>query len=238
VVGDCVEPGRQLLMVGFERAVRGQLDESLAPRGHRLTAAGDGPKALRLVSHRRFDALLVSHPVAGAPTSRFLHDVREPDSACRTSPLVLVTPERQRRDAESYLGRGATRVLALEQVQQALADVLDPLFRVAPRAALRVPIRVEVLGQAFPRRVFCETVNVSTTGMLLRVPHTLPSATELRFELFIPGLSAPLRGEARVVRRTEQRCEPYPGIGVRFLSFVGSDLEILSARLRTEPRQR
>jgi CheY-like chemotaxis protein len=232
VVGDSVETGRKLLMVGFERAVRGRLDESLAPLGHRLTAAGDGPKALRLSSRRRFDALLVSHPVAGAPTSRFLHDVRDPESACRTSPLVLVTPERDRRDAEAYLGRGATRVLALEQVPQAVPDLLGPLFQVAPRAALRVPIRVEVLGQAFPRRVFCETVNVSTTGMLLRVPHTLPCATELRFEMFIPGLAQPLRGEARVVRRTEQRCEPYPGIAVRFLAFAGSDEDVLAAQLR------
>ncbi len=237
-VGGRAETGRRLLMVGFERAVRGRVDESLAPLGHRLTAAGDGPRALRLVSRHRFDALLVSHPLVGAPTSRFLHDVRDPESACRTSPLVLVTPERNRRDAETFLGRGATRVLALEQVPQSLPDVLAPLLEVAPRCALRVPVRVEVVGQAFPRRVFCETLNVSATGMLLRVPHTLPCASELRFELFIPGLSRPLQGEGRVVRRTEQRREPYPGIAVSFLSFAGCDFELLSARLRGEPRQR
>ncbi len=238
MVGDRVENGRTLLMVGFERTVRGRVGESLAPLGHRLSAAGDGPRALRLTSRRRFDALLVSHPLAGAPTSRFLHDVRDPESACRTSPLVLVAPETHRRDAETYLGRGATRVLALEQVADALPEVLPPLLEVARRASLKVPIRVEVLGQAFPRRVFCETVNVSTSGMLLRVPHTLPCATELRFELFIPGLAEPVCGQARVVRRTEQRGEPYPGIGVRFVSFAGADFEILAARLTREPRQR
>jgi CheY-like chemotaxis protein len=231
-VGDRVETGRKLLMVGFERAVRGRVDESLAPLGHRLTAAGDGAKALRLVSRRRFDALLVSHPLAGAPTSRFLSGIRNPDSACRTSPLLLVTPERNRSDAEAYLGRGATRVLALEQLPQAIPEVLTPLLDVAPRAALRVPIRVEVLGQRFPRRVFWETVNLSATGMLLRVPHTLPCATDLRFELFVPGLPKPVCGEARVVRRTVQRWEPYPGIAVRFLSFAGSDFELLASRLR------
>jgi CheY-like chemotaxis protein len=229
-----LETGRKLLMVGFERTLRGRMDASLVPLGHRLTTAGDGPKALRITSRRRFDALLVSHPLAGAPTSRFLRAVRMPESACRTSPLVLVTPERSRRDAEVYLGRGATRVLALEEVPQALPEVLQPLFLVAPRTTLNVPTRIEVVGQPFPRRLFCETVNLSSTGMLLRMPHSLPRATELRFELFLPGLARPLRGQARVVRLTLQGREPFPGIAVKFCGLSESDQEALAARLRPD----
>jgi CheY-like chemotaxis protein len=210
------------------------MDESLVPLGHRLTNAGDGPKALRITSRRRFDALLVSHPVAGAPTSRFLHAVRGPGSACRNSPLVLVAAAKSRRDAEAYLGRGATRVLAVEEVPQALAEVLQPLFLVAPRTVLHVPTRIEVVGQPFPRRLFCETVNLSSSGMLLRMPHSLPRATELRFELFLPGLPKPLRGEGRVVRLTLQGREPFPGIAVEFCDFSGSDGQILAARLRPD----
>jgi CheY-like chemotaxis protein len=234
VVGEPLEAGRKLLTVGFGRAVRGRMDESLVPLGHRLTSAGDGPKGLRLASRRRFDALLVSHPVAGAPTSRFLRAVRGPESACRTSPLVLVTPERSRRDAEIYLGRGATRVLTLEEVPQGLPGVLQPLFLVAPRTNLHVPTRIEVVGQPFPRRVFCETVNLSNTGMLLRTPHSLPRATELRFELFLPGLARPLRGQGEVVRLTLQGREPFPGIAVKFGGLSEFDEEVLAARLRPD----
>ena len=234
VAGDRVETGRKLLMVGLERAVRGRVDESLAPFGHRLTSAGDGPKALRIASRSRFDALLVSHPLTGAPTSRFLHAVRGPESASRTSPLVLVTPEKCRLDAEAYLGRGATRVLAVEEVSQTLSTMLQPLFLVSPRTNLNVPTRIEVLGMNSPRRVFCETINVSASGMLLRVPHTVPPATELRFELFLPGLERPLRGEAEVVRQTLQRREPYPGIAVVFRGFAGEDQALLFARLRPD----
>lgn len=229
-----LETGRKLLVVGFERALKGRVDESLSPLGHHLTTAGDGPKGLRLAYRRRFDALLVSHPVAGAPTSRFLRAVRGPESACRTSPLVLVTPQKSRRDAEIYLGRGATRVLTLEEVPQALPDVLQPLFLVAPRTTLNVPSRIEVLGQPFPRRVFCETVNLSSTGMLLRVPHSVPPSTELRFELFLPGLARPLRGEGQVVRLTLQGREPYPGIAVEFRSLAPSDEAILATHLRSD----
>ncbi len=226
-----MESGRKLLMVGFETATKGRVDESLAPLGHRLVAAGNGAAALRLAFRHRYDALLVSHPLAGSPTSGFLHAVRNPESPCRTSGLVLLTPEKCRRDAEAYLGRGANRVLALERVPEALPEVLQPLFQVAPRVAIRVPSRIEVIGQPFPRRVICETVNVSTSGMLLRVPHSVPPLTELRFELFIPGLEHAICGEIQVVRQTCQGREPYPGIAVRFCLFEGGGEELLALHL-------
>ena len=226
-----MESGRKLLMVGFERATKGCVDESLAPLGHRLVTVGSGAAALRLTFRRRYDALLVSHPMAGAPTSGFLHAVRNPESPCRTSGLVLLTTEKWRREAESYVGRGANRVLAMEEVPEALPEVLRPLFQVAPRFAMRIPSRIEVIGQAFPRRVICETVNISTTGMLLRVPHSVPPPTELRFELFMPGLEHAIRGEIRVVRQTCQGREPYPGIAVTFCGFEGGGGELLALHL-------
>jgi hypothetical protein len=70
--------------------------------------------------------------------------------------------------------------------------------------------------------------------MLLRVPHSLPPTTELRFELFLPGLARPLRGEGEVVRLTLQGREPFPGIAVEFRDFAASDKEILATRLRPD----
>ncbi len=230
-----MESGRKLLMVGFERATRGPVDEGLAPLGYHLTAAGSPVSGLRLAVRQRYDALLVSHPMTGGPTLGFLHAVRRPGSRSRGSGLVLLTPEKCRREAEGFVGRGANRVLALEELPEALPPVLEPLLQVEPRVAMRVPSRIEVIGQRFPRRVICETVNVSASGMLLRVPHSVPAPTELSFELFIPGLSRTIRGEAIVVRHSRQGREPYPGIAVRFRQFEEGSEELLRARLEPAP---
>ena len=226
-----MEGAHSLLLVGFEGATRGRVRDGLAPLSDRVTAAGDGSAALRLASRGRFDALFVAHPLGGAPTSGFLRAVRNPESPCRTSGLVLVAPERWRRDAEAYLGRGANRVLALEQVPDAIAGVLQPLLRVPPRSALRVPVRLQVVGRGLIRRVLCESVNLSMHGALLRVPHTLSAGTELRFELFMPGRAVPVGGEARVVRQTNHGREPYPGIGVEFTALEDATREALQARI-------
>jgi hypothetical protein len=225
-----VEGAHNLMLVGFEGAARGRVRDGLAPLSDRVTAAGNGSAALRLASRGRFDALFVAHPLGGAAMAGFLGAVRNPESPCRTSGLVLVAPERLRREAEAYLGRGANRVIALEQVPDAIAGVLQPLLRIPRRSPWRVPVRLQVLGRGLIRRLLCESVNLSMHGALLRVPHTLSPGTELRLELFLPGRSEPARGEARVVRQTSHGREPYPGIGVEFTALDDAACEALHAR--------
>ncbi len=202
--------GRDLLVVGCDAGTRDRVRAGVAAAGHRLTVADDAPAAFRVAAGERFDALLVSHPLAGAPTGRFLQAVRDRESPCRSSGLVLVAEERLRRDAEGYLGRGANRVLALERVEQAISEVLRPLLRVPARAPLRLPVRLQALGSGLRRRVVCESVNLSLHGALLRTPHSLSAGTELRFELFLPEIALPVCGEAVVVRRTVQGTRTVP----------------------------
>ncbi len=223
--------GHDLLVVGCDAATRDRVRAGVAAAGHRVTVAEDAPAALRMAAGERFDALVVSHPLAGAQTGRFLRAVRDPESPCRSAGLVLVAEERLRRDAEGYLGRGANRVLAVEQVERAVADVLRPLLRVSVRAPLRLPVRLQALGSGLQRRVVCESANLSMNGALLRAPHSLAPGTELRFELLLPELPLPVCGEAVVVRRTAQGREPYPGIGVQFTGFAWGGEDALKARV-------
>lgn len=225
-----MENGCELLLVGFEEAMRGRVLEGVTRSGHRATEAEDGSSALRLAWRGRYDALVVSHPVPSATTEGFLSAVRHPESPCRASGLVLVAPERWRHDAEAYIGHGANRVLELDRVGQALPGALQPLLRVPPRSAVRLPVRLEVAGHAALRRILCETVNLSLHGALVRVPHSLPIGTELRFELFLTG-GRPLPGTGRVVRQTAQRREPFPGIGLEFTDLDSRGEELLARRL-------
>ena len=233
--GRVVENGRELLLVGFGETTRGCALEGAERIGHRVTEAEDGSAALRFASRGRYDALVVSHPLRAAPTAGFLRAVRNPDSPCRASGVVLVAQERWCKDAEAYIGRGANRVLPLDQLARLLPAVLQPLLRIPPRSALRLPARLEVAGHALLRRLLCETVNVSMRGVLLRVPHTLRPGTEVRFEFFLPGAS-PVFGEGRVVRQTAQGREPYPGIGVEFTAFDRGSEDLLAERLTAPNR--
>jgi hypothetical protein len=229
-----LETGRNLLVTGLPDPERGRVDRSLAPYRHRLTDAPNGDVALRLTGRTHYDALIVSHPLPGSSLGPFVRSIRAPGSPCRTAGLVVVTPQSSRPSAEAWIGRGVNRVVALEDVENRLAAVLGPLLRVAPRHALRAAVRLEVVGRGL-RRVFCESVNLSESGMLLRVPFSLPPGTDLRFELFLGGANPPVRGGARVVRQTRASVEPFPGIGLTFSDFVARDGERLEEHLGAKP---
>ena len=221
-----------VLLVGLDPASAVKAREALAPTGVAVATAADGRTALDLAPHRRFAGLIVAYPLPDLPMSVFLDAVRRRGSAWQSAALLIVTGLALRADAEVYVGRGANRVVTLEEAGLVLADLLERLLATAPRVAVKVPGRIEVRADSYVRRVLCQTWNLSATGMLLRGPHSYPPATELGFELFMPGDTEPLRGRARVVRQSLPPREPMPGIGVSFSSFANGDEARLTSHLR------
>jgi hypothetical protein len=171
----------------------------------------------------RYDLVTVKYPVPGEPAlGRFLSVVRHRDSASRGCGIMMIaTPDAIKR-AMSFVGRGVNRVISGDDVTRALPEARR-LLAVAPRVPLRAPTRVVVHTQSAPRRAFCQTENVSTSGMLLRGFGHYPQGTRLEFELSLPGVSDPICGAAEVRRVTNAAIERVEGFGARFTEFTGTD---------------
>jgi hypothetical protein len=213
-----------VLPVGFEPTSLERLRRALTPIQAVVTGgADDWSEAVELASIGHYDALAVAYPLPGAPMSTFLAALRKPDCPCRSSSVVLVVHERFRAEAGMYLGRGANRVVSWEEVELRLPEVLDRLFSTAPRLPLTIPSRIQEVADRPAQRLDCRTVNISTTGMLLDVPNSFRPGTVLAFELILPGSHEPIRGRARVVRRTAEPTEPFSGVGVVFAAFDESN---------------
>jgi len=222
---------RTVLPVGLEQATGSMLREALAPIKVAGIAYG-GAGALACTSMLRYDGLVVAYPLADVSIATFLGAVRKPESPCRTCGIVLVAPQHCRADAESFVSRGANRVVALEELEQGLRQAVEQVVGVPQRFPAKVPVRLEILAAGFARRVFCQSINVSSSGMLLRLHHSYPLGTELSFEILVPAEAAPLRGHALVARASVQGREPYPGIGVSFVSFELNGAQRLASFLR------
>jgi hypothetical protein len=190
----------------------------------------DGQRATELAQRVCFAGMLVAFPVRGVATDAFLKVVRSRDSRCRRSGIVLLCSEELRKAAEEHLGAGANRVVTIEEAERRLRPVFDILLAVAPRAYLRLPARVEISPGGMPKRLFCQTANVSVSGMLLRGEVGLGPGDEVGFELLFPSDRRPLAGRGFVVRTTGPR-DVFPGVGVRFAKFAGNDYERLSHHL-------
>ena len=209
-----------VLPVGMDPEARARLRAALAPlEAAVLAGADDWTEALELAAAGRYDALLVAYPLGDAPMAGFLAMLRRPGCLCRRAAIVLLAESRHRIEAETYLGRGANRIVTWDEAELHLPHVLQELFNAAPRFAAELPVRIKPVAEGPAPSVACRTVNISTSGMLLRVPQGYRPGTVLVFEMLLPGVPLPVSGHARVVRHTSVRREPFAGMGVVFAGF-------------------
>lgn len=204
-----------VLLVGFTQADAGALAEVLERQ--RFTVAAAPPAAaLEQATATGFNAVVASYPMSVASTQAFLSTLRRPTSASRRAAFVFVASTASRSNAEAFVGWGANRVVGVDEAARMLPPLLDRLLRVAPRVSVKGVSRLDLARQTLAHRVLCQTVNVSSTGMLVRLPKVLPLGSEVRFELMLRPDFTPVAGRARVVRHTVDRHEPYTGVGIAF----------------------
>jgi len=183
---------------------------------------------LELVQGTPFDVVIIGYPVSREALNRFLGAARTMGAACRRAGLVLITETVHSEAAQALIGKGANRVVVADGLEAHLVTAVEDLARPAPRLHVRMPARVQLFADGRPLRLMAQVDNVSTSGMLLRGVTQFPVGTTFGFEMVVPGEAKPIRGTAEIMRVTDPRREDVHGVGVRFVSFEGSD------RLRLE----
>jgi len=184
--------------------------------------------ALDLVQGTAFDVVIIGFPVSREALTRFFDAARAKGAACRRAGLVLITDTPSSDAAQALVGKGANRVVIADEIEGRLVTAIEDLARPAPRIPTRIPARVQMVADGRPQRLMAQIDNISTSGMLVRGIAQLPLGTVVGFELVLPDEARPIRGTAEIMRATDPRREQVHGVGVRFVSFDGSD------RLRLE----
>jgi DNA-binding response OmpR family regulator len=221
-------PKRSVLVVGVDEELFAKVAPLLDRSEFDVDRFPRAGMALELVARVPFDVLLARHPLADIPVQEFLDAVRAADSPCRSAPLLLLVERGDLDAAAAYVGRGANRVVAVEESPERLQGEVSALLTVAPRSAIRLMVRLQVEIDDGRQLALCQSENVSETGMLVRSSEVLPLGTQLELEFFLGEEPLPVRGTAEVVRHTTPGREEVRGMGLRFLSLHGNG----AARLR------
>jgi hypothetical protein len=205
----------QILIAGVDDGVVRKLVAQLVALGadfHRAPRAGN---LARAAVRFEFDVILIGYPVAEASLDTMLWEIRSPASLSRYAGVVLLAQDHQMDDARRYVGRGANRVLSLDDPTHNWRNTVFGLLDVSQRYRLEAPVVVEH-GEV---TASCRTENVSRSGMLLRCAAELPVGSTLSFVMSVPGEVEPIRGQAQVARATDLEREGLVGIGAAFESF-------------------
>ncbi len=215
--------GRDVLLLRLDDGDRLRVSGLLRSAGASVHHGPWDENTADLVYGTPFDAVVAGFPVSGPALSAFLRAVRASGSGCRRAGVVLLAAEGHEREAAPFVGRGVNRVVSRAEVELRLVPTLDELLSVATRHPIRAPTRVTIHITGRALKAFCQTENVSVSGMLLKGFGHHPVGTSLDFELSLPGETAPIRGAAEVRRATNTTVERVEGVGARFLSFATGD---------------
>jgi len=214
---------KQVLVTRVDEETFSRVSELLRPTGMDLHRAKWDNTTLELVQTTAFDVVIIGYPVSPAALGKFLDTARAQGSACQRAGLVLIAEDDYNDAARGLLGRGANRVVVAGSLDSALVGAVDELARPAPRVPVRVPARIKLFADGRPLRIMAQIENMSTSGMLLRGVTQFPIGTNFDFEIFIPEDATSVSGTAEITRITDPICESVQGVGVRFVSFAGSD---------------
>jgi hypothetical protein len=197
----------------------------LGEREYDLHHAPWDDNTLELVQTTRFDVIAIGFPGPIKAMRRFVGCIRASGSASFRSGIVLLSDAQHLDAAKTFVGIGVgiNRAISWDDLEKNLRPTIDELAAVAPRVPLRAPTRVVLQLEQRPLRTFCQTENVSQSGMLLRGFGHYPPGTVIEFEISIPGQGDPIRGRATIARTTNVSLERLEGVGARFDDFLGSD---------------
>ena len=215
----------QVLMTRTDESTFAKVKDAIRGADIDLQMAPWNDNTLELVQSNSFDAIIIGFPGPITALRRFVQCLRSDGSACQRSGVVLLCEPRHLEAAKTFVGIGAgiNRAICAADMNETLAQTLLDLSSVAPRSTLRAPTRVVLHLEQRPLRTFCQTENVSETGMLLRGFGHYPPGTTIDFEINIPGQSDPIRGQATIARTTNVSAEMMEGVGARFNDFRDGD---------------
>ena len=177
--------------------------------------------------------MTVAHlPLPDMQMQKLVESLRQVEDPQRTMPLILMG---HGSDLEPGTLSTAPQVrkVSLDEDEEELRHAISEALGVAARLAVRIPIRLDVGIESGRTFRYCETRNLSRTGMLISAPQQLPVGLEFSFELILPYSYVSLRGLAEVVRHTNDDREGTTGFGARFLDLAKVDSVRLESFIRS-----
>ena len=224
----------QILVTGVDDPVYNAVVNVLSPLGFDIHRAPWDDYLRDHVQITPFDVIIVGLQPSGDGLDQFFKSARARGSACHHAGVVLVAPHQVHDLAIKYVGHGANKVVSDREVSSKLQDMVSELLGVAPRVPVTTNARIKIHVEGKPIQSFCQTQNLSATGVLIRGFDHYPQGSKIDFEISLPTDTAPIRGSGLISRRTERQTERVEGLGIKFTAFNGTDQRRLADFLATQ----
>lgn len=210
----------RVLVVGLERSHYKDLLPLLSRALLSVDRLSSGESAVELASRVAIDLVVIRYPLPDMAIGSFMQALHQSGSPCEKTPIIVVADDARLSELGSLLPGGAAQAVSVNQPKKLVAQAALVL-KLAPRADVRIAVRLEVKLDGGPKLIICQSENISEKGMLLKTDTRFPVGTKVRFDFTLPGDQLNVSGEADVVRHAEPTVEGLSGMGLKVAWFRG-----------------
>ena len=223
---------RKILAAGIERGQFERLAPVLSRDELQVDWVATPEAGVNLASEHRYDVVILDAEPFDWTLEEVVRRLREGVSPSRNA-AIMVLAEPDRVDAARALKtRGVNRVMLISDPPQMICEQMAGLLEVAPRVALRVPMNLQTSLGNRGREIFCQTINLSATGMLVRTEARPQPGSPVVFQLHLCDSLGAVIGRGEMVRHASRFQGGFDGGGVRFKAFADDGAARLQQSLR------
>jgi CheY-like chemotaxis protein len=228
----------KVLAAGIERGTFEHLAPVLRRGAVQVDWVATPEAGVNIAGEHRYDVILMDAVPCDWPLEKVVRSFRDPTSPSRGAAILVLAEPDQVDVARALRSRGVNRVMLVTDPPEIICDQMAKLLEVAPRVQVRLATNVEAALGNTGRELFCQTVNLSSTGMLIRTQHRPPLGTPVVFKIRLSDTVGTIFGRGDIVRHATMGQGGVDGVAIRFVSFAkdgAQQLQDYMENLTAEP---
>jgi hypothetical protein len=191
-----------------------------------------------LARKSRYDVIIMDAEPCDWPLEKVVHELRAPGSPSRDAAILILAEPDQVDAARALKSHGVNRIMLVSDPPEIIREQMTTLLDVSPRATVRLPTNLESALGNTGRELFCQTENLSMSGMLVKTRHRPQLGSTVVFKIDLSDPVGTIFGRGELVRHATPEQGKVDGVGIKFLSFASDGAQKLQEYLddlNTEP---
>jgi DNA-binding NarL/FixJ family response regulator len=230
IVGGC-----KVLVAGIERENYEEFSPVLQRRELQVDLVPTAEAGITLAASVKFNVIILSAESREQTLEEVVRGIRAAKGQSRGAAVLVLAKPEQVDEAQALMEKGVTRVMLVDDPPEIIGQQVAGMLEIAPRVETRLSTRLDTALGDSANQLFCQTENVSASGMLVRTQRRLSLGETVAFEIHVGDQEdGPIAGRGEVVRYARPDREGVDGIGIHFLGFASGGKERLGTFLANE----
>lgn len=212
-----------------------ELEKTLLTRSNiQLLTALSGQEAINIHRKEKVDLILCDMYMPGMNGDEVCRAIRS-DEDLKNVSIIMVTTSA--KDIDTCMAAGANDSILKPINPTELLKKVGKYVNIAMRRDIRILARIGVEGvKGVSSESFLgNTVNISSSGVLIETSHVFTIGENVSCSFFLPGNSAPINAEGDVVRTANGSQAGMNYYGIRFIDIKEEDKLAIESYAKRHP---